>query len=337
MSAPVAVLGGGSWGTALAWLLSGQGIPVRLWLRDAAHAEEVQASRVNRRYLPDLRLPEPLRATAELRGALEGAETVVLAVPAQAVRELLGRCREQLPPSGGIVLAAKGLERGTGRRLSLVSEEVLGAAKAGRVAVLSGPNLSGEIVRGIPSASVIATEDSALARGLQELFSTSLFRVYTNRDVTGVELGGALKNPIAIASGICDGLGFGNNTKASLLTRGLAEMTRLGVAAGARAETFSGLSGLGDLIATAASPLSRNYRVGFALGQGESLRQAQDEVHQTAEGVPTTEAACRLASELGVEVPILSELYRVLFEGRAVAEAVEYLMSRPYRDEGQLD
>lgn len=329
----IAVLGGGSWGTALAWVLGGKGLPVRLWVRDPEQAGRIAAARRNERYLPDTPLPPSVQATADVAAALAGVELVVFAVPTQAVRETLRSCRTHLPPGSGVVFAAKGLERDSGLRLTEVAQEELGEAASSRVAALSGPNLSGEVVRGIPSATVVSCPSGALARELQQTFGTSFFRVYTNSDVVGVELGGALKNPVAIAAGISDGLGFGNNTKATLLTRGLAEMTRLGVAAGARAATFSGLAGLGDLMATAHSPLSRNYRLGLALGQGETLVGAQASIHQTAEGVPTTEAACRLARRLGVEAPILEELRRALFEGRPVSEAVSALMSRPYRDE----
>lgn len=332
----IAVLGGGSWGTALAWLLGEKGLDVRLWLRDPAQVEAIAAEHENARYLPGLRLSEAITPTASLEAAVRSAQLVLVAVPVSAVRPLLAELQRSLPGGAGVVIAAKGLERGTGRRLTEVAAEVLGAERAGQCAVLSGPNLSGEVVRGVPTATVVASPNPELARRIQQAFGTPFFRVYTNRDVAGVELGGALKNPVSIAAGIADGLGFGNNTKASLLTRGLAEMTRLGVAAGAQAHTFSGLSGLGDLMATAHSPLSRNYRVGLALGRGDTLPHAQEEIHQTAEGVPTTDAACSLARELGVDVPIMEELRRVLYEGQPAARAVELLMSRPYRDEGEL-
>lgn len=329
----IAILGAGSWGTALAWLLGGKGLRVRLWCRDPERAAAIASTRVNSRYLPELRLPDPVEPTAELDAAVRGAGLVVIAVPAQVVRATLEAARSALPPAAPLVLAAKGLEQGTGLRLSQVAAEVLGEAIRVRLAVLSGPNLSGEIVRGIPTASVVAAPRRALACRVQETFGTPFFRIYANRDLAGVEFGGALKNPIAIAAGISDGLGFGANTRASLLTRGLAEMTRLGVAAGARRATFGGLSGLGDLVATAHSPLSRNYRLGVALGRGAPLEAALASLGQVAEGVATTEAACRLAARLGVEVPIMAELRRVLFEGRLVAEAVAALMARPYREE----
>jgi glycerol-3-phosphate dehydrogenase (NAD(P)+) len=331
----IAVLGAGSWGTALGWLLAEGGQPVRLWCRDVHQAARIAADRVNARYFPDLPLPAALEPTADLCGALQGARTVVAAAPSSATRELLTATavRPHLEHGAAVVLAAKGLERGSGLRLSQVAAEVLGPVSGVRIAVLSGPNLSGEVVRKVPTATVIAAEDPALARELQALFGRPFFRVYTNPDVAGVELGGAVKNPIAIAGGICDGLGLGNNTKASLLTRGLAEITRLGIAAGGRPATFSGLSGLGDLLATAYSPLSRNYRLGLALGRGETPDHALGELHQVAEGIPTTAAACDLAERLGIGVPILAELRGVLYEGKPVRAAVEALLSRPYREE----
>jgi len=331
----VTVLGGGSWGTALAWLLAGKGFPVHLWCRDAEQAAAMARDRVNARYLPDLSLPDPVAPTANLEAALAGAGLVVVAVPTRAVRVTLQLLPGRAPETSPVVLAAKGLERESGLRLSEVAADELGAGAP--VAVLSGPNLSGEVVRGVPTATVIASASEAVARELRETFGTPAFRVYTNADLPGVELGGALKNPIAVAAGISDGLGFGENTKAALLTRGLAEMIRLGTAAGGRAATFSGLSGLGDLLATSHSPLSRNYRLGLALGRGASLDHALESLRQTAEGVPTTDAACRLAARLEVEVPILTALRGVLFQAMPVREAVTALLARPYRDEDQQD
>ena len=258
----------------------------------------------------------------------------MLAVPAQAVREVTTAARDRLPPQAGLLVAAKGLEVSTGLRLT---EVVAAAGPPGvieRTAVMSGPNLAGEIVRRMPTVTVVAAAQPHWARAFQAMLATPFFRVYLNPDVTGVELGGALKNPIALAAGISDGLGFGQNTKAALLTRGLAEMTRLGVAAGAQAATFAGLSGLGDLVATAHSPLSRNYRLGLALGRGQPLASALADLGHVAEGVPTTEAACRLAERLGVEIPITAELRRVLFEGRSPRDAVAALMTRAFREEG---
>jgi glycerol-3-phosphate dehydrogenase (NAD(P)+) len=329
---PVAVLGGGAWGTSLAWLLGRSNKEARLWCRDPEHAAGITAHQENRRRLPGIRVPDTVRATADLDAALAGAGAIVLAVPTQGTRAVLRDAAARMLPGAGVIIAAKGLERGTGKRLSEVAAEELGPAV--RVAVLSGPNLAAEIVREVPTASVSASTDLEWARDVQQLFSTRTFRIYTNPDLAGVELGGALKNPVAIAAGIAAGLGFGHNTRATLLTRGLAEMTRLGVACGARAATFSGLAGLGDLIATAGSTDSRNFRLGLALGRGEMLDAALAEVSAVAEGVPTTIAACRLADRLGVEVPILRQLHRVLHEGIPARAAVEELLARPFREEG---
>ncbi len=329
---PIAVLGAGSWGTALAWLLAENGREVQLWCRDPERAREIDTARENARYLPGLPLAPRIRLSSDLQECAGAAQLIVLAVPTQAIRATT-RATAEVAAATPCIIAAKGLERETGKRLTQVVEEELSGTAPSRIAVLSGPNLSAEIVRRIPTASVVAASDPHLARELQQVFSTPFFRVYTNSDLAGVELGGALKNPLAIAAGMCDGLGFGANTRASMLTRGLAEMTRLGVAAGARAATFSGLSGLGDLLATAHSPLSRNYRLGLALGRGDTLEHAREELHQVAEGVPTTDAACRLATMLGIDVPILEELRRVLFEGAPLPEAVQRLLSRRYRDE----
>ncbi len=327
---PVAVLGGGSWGTALAWLLCRPGSTVRLWARDPAQVRALIQSRENKHYLPGLTLPASVLFTADPAVALDGARAVIIAVPSDAVGPLCAHLRAAGGAPAGMLLAAKGLERGSGRRLSQVVQAELGAVQ---VAVLSGPNLAREVVQLTPTASVIASEDPDWSRELQVRLGTPVFRIYTNTDLAGVELAGALKNPLAIAAGISDGLGYGANTRAALLTRGLAEMVRLGVAAGGRASTFSGLAGLGDLMATAGSPLSRNYRVGLALGRGDGLAMVLAALGQVAEGVPTTAAACLLAHSLGVEVPILAGLRRVLDGGASVQDAVVDLLARPFREE----
>lgn len=324
------VLGAGSWGSALAWLLGGKGVGIRLWCRTPQQAAVIRESGLNPNYLPGQCFSASVLPTHELAEALAETPLVVAAVPAQAVRSTLAACRGNWPSGAGLVIAAKGLERASGKRLSEVAREELGEVT---LAVLSGPNLAEEIVRGVPTASVAASLDTALVERLQALFGSGVFRIYGNRDLAGVELGGALKNPIAIAAGISDGLGFGNNTKATLLTRGLAEITRLGTAAGGAAATFAGLSGLGDLIATAYSPLSRNYRAGLAIGQGATAAEAEAALGHVAEGIPTTEAACNLADRLGIEVPILRALGSVLAGREAPLKAVSALMTRPYRDE----
>ena len=330
---PIAVLGAGSWGTTLAWLLAQRCDDVRLWCRDPERAEAIQSSRHNERYLPQLELPAGLAAVSSLEAALDGVELVVSAVPTQATRGILTEARTRIAGDCPLLLANKGLELDTGLRPSQVAAAVWGDGASDRLCVLSGPNLAHEIAAGLPATTVIASENPDLAEALQNLLGSHRFRVYTNDDVVGVELGGALKNPIAIVAGICDGLGVGDNAKAGVVTRGLAEISRLALAAGARPATLSGLSGMGDLIATAYSGLSRNHRLGLALGRGEDLETAQSELGQVAEGVPTTKAACLLAGELGVELPITAELRKVLFEGYPIAEAIPALMRRELRRE----
>jgi len=333
---PVAILGAGSWGTTLAWLLARQGVAVHLWCRDPDRAAEIARSRRNDRYLSTLELPAEITISADLPGLLKDARLVVLAVPSQAARSVLEQAAPHRPTRAPMLLASKGLELTSGRRMSEVAVETLGDEVGDRLAVLSGPNLSAEIVAGLPATTVIASTNEALRRDLQQLFSSERFRVYTNSDVIGVELGEALKNPIAIAAGICDGLGGGDNSKAALVTRGLAEMTRLAVAAGARATTLSGLSGLGDLIATAYGDSSRNHQLGRALGRGQDLAAAQAALGQVAEGVPTTAAAVALAKQLGVDLPLTAVLRQVLFEGKPIADAIPALLRRELRSEGDV-
>jgi glycerol-3-phosphate dehydrogenase (NAD(P)+) len=327
------VIGAGSWGTALSLVLAQAGWRVRLWARRADIAEAVARERRNPQYLSEFLLPAEVEATSELARAVAGAGMVALAVPSDGVREvseLLARC---LRRGQRVISAAKGLEHGTGRRLSEVIAGVLGPASRESIAVLSGPNLAPEVAAGIATASVVACEDSGFAAEAQAALSTPRFRVYTNRDVVGVELGGALKNIIAIAAGASDGLGFGDNTKAALLTRGLAEITRLGLALGARAETFRGLSGMGDLVATCAGRKSRNHQVGYELARGRALTAILAGMRQVAEGVETTRAARSLAARVSVEMPIAEAVYQLLFEGLPPAEAVRSLMTRAWRDE----
>jgi glycerol-3-phosphate dehydrogenase (NAD(P)+) len=336
-AAPIAVLGAGSWGTALAVLLAASGHPVRLWARDGALAESLAATRENRRYLPGIALPDTVAPTADLRAALADAGVVVFAVPSGAVRMVAREAAPHLAPGALLLSAAKGLEEGTGLRMSQTLAAVIADAPP-RTVVLSGPNLAVEVARGIPTASVAASINPEAAQAAQRLFSGQrlpTFRVYTGRDVIGVELGGAVKNAIAICAGICDGLGYGDNAKAALMTRGLSEAIRLGVAEGAEAATFLGLSGVGDLIATGASRLSRNYRVGFALGQGQALEAILAELGQVAEGVPTTRVLCELAARCGIEMPLCAALHSVLFGDRAPLDMLYELMLRPPREENR--
>ncbi len=336
MTTRIAIIGAGSWGTALAILLgASEGAEARLWARDAELVRALQTTRQNARYLPGIDLPPRVLPTTDLAAAVTGADFVALAVPCGAVRAVAQEMAPALAPGAVLISAAKGLETGTGQRMSVVISEAIPEA-TDRIVALSGPNLAVEVARGIPTASVAASCNSEAALAVQRLFAEQAaptFRVYTGRDVIGVELGGAIKNVIAIASGVCEGLGYGDNSKAGLMTRGLTEAIRLGVAQGASAATFSGLSGVGDLIATGNSRLSRNFRVGVALGRGESLESALAGLGQVAEGVPTTRALCELAARSGVEMPLCRALYSALFEGRAAPDAIRELMLRPLKEE----
>lgn len=329
----IAVIGAGSWGTALARLLAEKGHSVWLWDREPDRIEAIVREGENARYLPGFPLPERVRPTTDLPGAIDSAGIVVLAVPSGAVREVVGAWREAFGRARCLLSAAKGLEPSSGMTVSQVLAALLGDDCGSRLAVLSGPNLATELARGIPTATVIASESYELAVHLQDVFRTPTFRPYTGADVLGVELGGALKNIIAIAAGVSDGLGYGDNTKASLMTRGLAEMVRLGERLGARRETFYGLSGVGDMITTCAGRLSRNYRVGSGLAQGRGLEEILRDMGQVAEGVPTCEAAVRLADRTGVEMPIARAVYGVLYGSAPVASVTADLMERSAKGE----
>lgn len=328
----IAVLGGGSWGTALARLVADNGRRVTLWERDEQTARDYELRRENQRYLPGYPFPETMAVTSDMADALGGAELVIVAVPSGAVAEVMMRAARHLDSGHMLLSASKGLDCETGRRISQIISSR--APQCGRrIAALSGPNLAVEIAAGVPTASVVAAEDRDVADVCRSVLAGRTLRVYTSTDVAGVEFGGALKNVLAIGAGICEGMGFGDNTKAAMLTRGLAEMTRLGTALGARPETFSGLSGVGDLLATSFSHLSRNLRVGLALGRGQTLEQALNDIGQVAEGVPTTQAAMALAGSTGVDMPIARETHSVLFEGRPAAEGLSNLMARAWKDE----
>lgn len=328
MGEKVAVLGAGSWGTTLAILLAEKGKKVSLWARRKELAEELNWRRENPTYLPGVIIPYEVALTASLEQALHGATTVVLSVPSHAVREVVRAARPWLDPQAPVVNTAKGLEVETCLRLSQVVAAELGEVSLKRFAVVSGPSHAEEVSRRLPTTVVAASLDVALARAVQDLFATPYLRVYTNPDLTGVELAGALKNIIALASGMADGLGFGDNTRAALITRGLAEIARLGVRMGANPLTFAGLAGLGDLVVTCTSPHSRNRQAGLLLGRGHPLDQVLVQVGMVVEGVRTTKAACHLAARYGVEMPITREVYRVLFEGRPPQEGVARLMCR---------
>ena len=324
------VLGGGSWGTALAAHLCRAGHPVRLWLRQPAVADEINRHRRNQAYLPDVELPSALGATTDLAGAVAGAEAVFVVIPSEFCRAVYRQLRGVVPARAVIVSGTKGIETDTLRRMTEVaSEEVPGHP----LVVLSGPSFALEVAREQPTTVVVASADLAVAEAAQRLVSTRSFRAYSSPDVVGVELAGSLKNVIAIAAGIVDGLGYGHNTVAALVTRGLAEIARLAVASGARADTLSGLAGLGDLVLTCTGALSRNRRLGQALGAGRSLAEAVAETRMVAEGLRTTLAACALAERAGIEMPISMQMREVLYRGRAPREAVDALMLRSLKRE----
>ena len=330
-----AVVGAGSWGTALACCLGGKGIQVALWGRNTADLQAIAEDRENPTYLPGVKLPDCIVPEPDLVAALRGAALAVEAVPSDAVADVCSAMAGRLDLGSILVSATKGLEPQRGLRTTELLERHLGIEVARRAVVLSGPNLAVEVVKGVPTVSVAASADGDAAQRVQLAFASPTFRVYTNDDVKGVELAGALKNVIALAAGINDGLGFGDNTKAALVTRGLAEIVRLGVALGAREETFYGLAGVGDLFATCASKLSRNRTVGFGLGQGKSLDEVLAGMTQVAEGIPTTKAAVALARRCGVEMPITEQVYQVLFEGKSPKEAVAVLMGRELKPEAE--
>jgi glycerol-3-phosphate dehydrogenase (NAD(P)+) len=328
----IAVIGGGSWGSALAHAMAGKGLAPSLLVRSEARAREINAERRNRRYLGEAPLHPGIRACTDPRSALRGCDVILLAVPCQHLRGTLEDMRGHFSPDQALVCAGKGIERGSLALMSAVVAETL-PAFARRYAILSGPSFAAEVVRNLPAAVVLGCADKALGEALRDLFSTDSLRVYSSSDVTGVELGGALKNVMALAAGLSDGLGFGHNSRAALITRGLAEMSRLGAAMGARAATFMGLSGLGDLVLSCTGDSSRNRRVGLRLGAGESLAAILDPLHEVAEGVPTTEAAVALAARHNVEMPICGTMLSVLHGAMDPAAAVRRLMTRSLKEE----
>jgi glycerol-3-phosphate dehydrogenase (NAD(P)+) len=329
----VAVVGAGSWGTALASVLAGNGQRVTMWSFEPDVTASIQAKHENSRYLPGVPLPESLAATNDLAEAMRGAQVIVSVSPSQFVRRVMTEAAPHMGKDAVVVSASKGIEISTLERMDTVLTEVLGPDLPGRFAVLSGPSFALEVARGQPTAVVVASESHEVAEHVQQLFQTQLFRVYTNRDVVGVELGGALKNVIALASGTAAGLGFGYNALAALITRGLAEITRLGVTLGAQPSTFAGLAGLGDLLLTCTGELSRNRTVGYRLGRGETLEQVLGDLTQVAEGVKTAQAVHDLAHRHDVEMPITEEVYKMLVEGKAPMDAMQSLMARDPKPE----
>lgn len=331
MSTKIAVLGSGAMASACSMLLlEHPDQHVSMWARNPQYAEEMQRNRENRRLLPGVRLPDKLTVTSDLKEALDGADFLVVAIPTQHLRGTLNQVHGLLNQNRPVVSVVKGLENSTFMRPSEIIAEVLGTRE---VVVLSGPSHAEEIARGLPATVVAASGDLTLARHVQRMFNTPRFRVYTNLDLTGVELAGALKNVIAIATGISDGLGYGDNAKSALMTRGLVEMTRFGVRFGAEAATFSGLAGIGDLITTCVSPYGRNRSVGQRLGKGETLPQILQTMNAVAEGVATARSVFDVAEQEGIDMPIITEVYRVLFEDKSPKEATHSLMLRPLRAE----
>jgi glycerol-3-phosphate dehydrogenase (NAD(P)+) len=326
------VLGTGSWGTAFGKVLADAGTDVVLWARREELAQAVRDSHENLDYLPGVVLPANLTATSDPLEAVAGADFVVLAVPSQSLRDNLAAVAGSLPAGSLLVSLMKGVELGTTKRMSEVIREVADVAEAS-VAVVTGPNLAKEIAGGQPAATVVACSDAAAAERLQEACTTPYFRPYTNTDVVGCELGGAVKNVIALATGMAEGMGFGDNTKASLITRGLAETARLGAALGADPMTFSGLAGLGDLVATCTSPLSRNRTFGLRLGRGETLEEILAQKMQTAEGVKSCRSILDLARKHDVDVPIIEHVVKVVHDGMTPREMVRGLMSRETKSE----
>jgi glycerol-3-phosphate dehydrogenase (NAD(P)+) len=326
----IAVIGAGGWGTALSVIWAKQGRAILLWGNSAARIEQIQKTRENSIYLPGVAIPRAIGLTSDLQDCID-ADLIVLATPSTVVREIAGRFQKHLLKHSAILLSCvKGLEHGTGKRMSEILSEIF---PEHAVAVLSGPNLAIEVAHELPTATVLACTEIARAGELQKLLGTPRFRIYTGEELPGIELGGALKNIFAIAAGAGDGLGLGDNSKAALVTRSLAEMIRLGTKMGADTRTFYGLSGVGDLIATCFSRHSRNRRVGEQLGQGRPLKEITASMQMVAEGIPTSRSAYQCARRFNVDTPIIDEVYALVYEGKSAARAMEDLLARDQRAE----
>ncbi len=331
MATKSTILGSGAMATACSILLAEHpGQAVTVWVRNPDHAAEMAATRVNERLLPGVPIPESVAITPQIDEAVADADFLIVAIPTKFLRESLTALRPALSQNRPVISVVKGIENETFLRPSQIIEDVLGSRA---VVALSGPSHAEEIARRLPATVVAASGDVALARQVQQMFSNNRFRVYTNADLIGVELAGALKNVIGLAAGMCDGLGFGDNAKSALMTRGIVEITRFGVALGAEPSTFNGLAGIGDLITTCISPYGRNRLVGERLGKGETLEQITDHMEAVAEGVNTTRSVYDLAAQKGIEMPITNEIYAVLFEGKSPLEATQTLMQRPPKEE----
>lgn len=323
---PVTVLGAGSWGTALAIHLAQAGLQIRLWGNEPDHMDRLQQQRCNRQFLPDIEFPESLEVHKDLSPALESTGWILLAIPSYAFRSFLSSASDLIGSDIPVVWASKGLEEGTGKLLHQVVNEEL--PQCSQTAVISGPTFAGEVARSLPTAVTVASESQLLADEVSRYLHHGNFRVYTSNDVVGVELGGALKNVLAIAAGIADGLGFGANARAALITRGLAELMRLGTTMGGQRETFMGLAGMGDLVLTCTDNQSRNRRMGLKLAEGLSKEAIQEEIGQEIEGVRTAREAMRLSEIHNIELPIIEQVYKVLHEGLSPREAVKHLLER---------
>jgi glycerol-3-phosphate dehydrogenase (NAD(P)+) len=336
MKNKIAVIGAGSWGTAIALLLASKEYEVSLWGYDQEHIEQLLAERENTTYLPGFSLPANVYPTADINAAVAGCSLICMVVPSHGFRAVYEKVYERIADGDWVISAVKGIENGTMMTMSQVMEDVHKRSQNPKdvvTAILSGPSFAKEVAAGIPTAVTIGCRDLQKAAELQKIFVTRSFRVYASKDVIGLEISAALKNIIAIATGICDGLGYGLNTRAALITRGLAEITRLGLALGADVATFSGLSGLGDLVLTCTGSLSRNRSVGLRLGEGKKLDKILQEMNMVAEGIKTTESAFQLASKLSIEMPILEQVYLILYTGKSCSQAVRDLLDRELKVE----
>jgi len=325
----IAVIGAGGWGLTLGLLLNEKGNHVNIWCYDEAEKNAILQYRENKRCLPGIKIPIEIGFTTSMQEVLSGKEIVILAVPSKAIRATVNKMKDYIEDKSVIVNVSKGIEEETLLRLSEVIEEVL----SNRIVVLSGPSHAEEVARHIPTTVVVSGRDMSATEMIQDTFMTQSFRVYTNDDLIGIELGGALKNVIALAAGAVEGMGYGDNTKAALITRGIAEITRLGVAMGGKPTTFAGLAGIGDLIVTCTSGHSRNRRAGELLGRGYTVDQALEKVNMVVEGVPTTKAGHALMLKYGIEMPILNAIHETLFENKSVKEAINNLMGRDKKSE----
>ena len=329
----ISVIGAGSWGTALADLLASKGHDVTLWVREEEVLRQIRDERQNSVFLPDVPLSPHLRPVRSLKEALEERELVVLVVPSHVIRVVLADMRPHVRREMGLVSATKGIENGTLMTVSEMVRETLPNQDLGRFACISGPSFAREVARGFPTAVTAACTDAEYARILQGVFSTETFRVYASQDIVGAQLGGALKNVIALGAGVSDGLGFGHNARAALITRGLAEITRLAVSMGANPHTLAGLAGMGDLVLTCTGDLSRNRTVGLKIGRGEALGEITSAMSMVAEGVKTARSAYELGRKVGVELPITEQVFRILYEGKQPHKAVRDLMTRELKVE----